>query len=102
VTDAGGNANALAVCPDGNDCDAGIGTWRLSGTTLVSRSGRRRRASGLMTTLTTVLVNATDASPRPGRRGGPAPHDDDQHRREGERRRPTEPATRTPPRRSSP
>ena len=41
----------------------GMRTWRASGTSPASRSGRRRRPSGLTAALTTAEVTATEAIP---------------------------------------
>lgn len=57
------NAKAAAECPDANECDLGIFTWRARGTSAVTRSGRRRRANGLTTPFMTAEVTAIDASP---------------------------------------
>src|SRR3954451_5866682 len=56
-------ANADAECPDGRDLDVGMATWRTSGTSFISRSGLRRRATGLTAALTTAEATATDATP---------------------------------------
>jgi len=55
-----------AVCPEGKDADAGIGTLRTAGTPAESRSGRPRRAATLRPTLTTAESTAI-AEPRNGR-----------------------------------
>ncbi len=52
-----------AECPEGNDCETGIRTWRASGTLPASRSERRRRPSGLTAMFTTVAVTPSEASP---------------------------------------
>jgi hypothetical protein len=56
-------ANAEAECPEGQDVELGISTWRVTGTSCVSRSGRRRLPSGLSTRLTTAEVSAIAARP---------------------------------------
>ena len=65
--------------PEGNERELGIRTWRASGTSPASRSGRRRRASGLTATLTTVAVTPSEASPVGGRAAaGPLPREREQ------------------------
>ena len=63
------------MCPEGNEWDAGILTWRPGGTEALSRSGRARREIGLMARLTIAAVTATAAMPRTAARRpfGPAP-----------------------------
>ena len=61
------NAKAAAEWPEGNERELGIRTWRASGTSPARRSGRRRRASGLTATLTTVAVTAERSEPLDGR-----------------------------------
>jgi hypothetical protein len=57
------NANAAALCPEGNERVTGILTCRVIGTAAVTGSGRRRRATSLRPTLTIVAVTPTAASP---------------------------------------
>ena len=57
------NAKAAAEWPEGNERELGIRTWRAAGMSTSRRSGRRRRASGLTATLTTVAVTPSEASP---------------------------------------
>jgi hypothetical protein len=67
------NAEADAECPDGNDVERGIATWRATGNWWVSRSGRRRPPSGFRTTFTIADVTPTDTTPLTAARrpGGP-------------------------------
>ncbi len=65
------NAKPDAACPDGNDAECGIGTWRRAGTRAESRSGRRRRAASLKPMLTTAESTASATSPA-RRCAGPA------------------------------
>src|SRR6478735_7331623 len=57
-----------AVCPEGKDADAGIGTRRTVGTPAESRSGRLRRAATLKPILTTAESTASATSPAPAAR----------------------------------
>ena len=74
------NANALAAWPEGSEREVGIRTCRASGTRSATRSGRRRRASGLATRFTTPLARAIDARPGRRRAAGRGRHGD-RHRR---------------------
>src|SRR3954451_1569968 len=52
-----------AVCPEGKDSEAGMGTLRTVGTPAESRSGRLRRAGALRATLTAAESTASATSP---------------------------------------
>jgi hypothetical protein len=62
-TDAA-NANPDAECPDGNDRDDGILTWRSRGTPAPSRSGRCLAYSDLTPRFTVAEVTAIVSRPR--------------------------------------
>src|SRR6266704_2328496 len=58
------NAKAAAECPDGNEVDDGIGTYRAPGTPAPARSGRRRPESALTPRLTRAEVIPIARAPR--------------------------------------
>jgi hypothetical protein len=51
-------ANAAALCPEGNEREIGMCTWRVSGTECAPGSGRGRLAASLRPALTITDVTA--------------------------------------------
>ena len=60
-------AKADAEWPEGQDVERGIATWRVTGTSCICLSGRRRLPSGFSTRFTTADVRAMEARPFSGR-----------------------------------
>src|SRR4051812_3734494 len=56
-------AKADAAWPEGHDVERGIETWRVTGTSYICLSGRRRLPSGLSTRLTTADVRGMEVRP---------------------------------------